>query len=116
MKLTQGMFDTESKSKTPFNLECGQTHARGLIHNSGWYNVDGEKIGWGDLSVDDVKNIMDGLEPYQVFIVLGEIESFWDFTRRVGMIGSASKPGRKYVEEHMKYLIIKETDILATKV
>lgn len=46
-----------------------------LVHNGGWYNREGEKIGWGDLSLSDMENVQRHLESGGVFIVLSETDS-----------------------------------------
>jgi hypothetical protein len=116
MKLTKGMFGHEFASIKcpPFNLACGQMRGGNgkLTHNSGWYNGDGEKLGWGDLSDSDFQSIQAALEPGQRFVVLSEQASFWKFVTHVGMIGSmstvqptADAPGRDYIIEHASYII-----------
>ena len=115
VKLTQGMFGHEFSSvKTPFNIVCGQMRGGSgkITHNSGWYNTDGEKLGWGDLSDSDFKNIRAQLEPGQKFVVLSERDSFWNFVKVPGMIGSMcgvdpaeAHPGREYLLEHAKFVI-----------
>ena len=68
--------------KTLFGLRDAQTRVSGidsafdnkkLFHNAGWYNRKGEEIGWGDLSVKDLKNIKGGLRTGELFIVMSEI-------------------------------------------
>lgn len=83
MRLVPGMYGTEfGPLDGLFGLSCGQmrvsTH-RLAVHNGGWYNHLGEKIGWGDLVVEDLVRIADGLEPDEMFIVLPESTSFWHF-------------------------------------
>ena len=46
-----------------------------LVHNGGWYIREGEKIGWGDLSLGDMENVQHRLEPKGAFIVLSEADS-----------------------------------------
>ena len=53
--------------------ECGIDEK--LVHNGGWYNREGEKIGWGDLSLGDMENVRRHLEPKGAFIVLSETDS-----------------------------------------
>ena len=44
-------------AKGLFGLRCGQLRGKQVAHNGGWYNGLGEKIGWGDLSQDDLSRI-----------------------------------------------------------
>jgi len=64
-----------------FNLKTGQLRSSRdkFSHNHGWYNCFGQKIGWGDLADFDVKEIINGLEDDEIFITVGERESYWDF-------------------------------------
>jgi hypothetical protein len=78
-----------------------------ITHNSGWYNLAGEKIGWGDLGKRDMAAILATLPASEAFIVLSEQNSFWKFVTHIGAIGSlcrttgdAEKPGLEYVLEH----------------
>lgn len=78
-----------------------------LTHNSGWYNLAGEKIGWGDLGKRDIVAILATLPASEAFFVLSEQNSFWKFVTHVGPIGSlcrtedtAEHPGLEYVVEH----------------
>lgn len=115
MKLVKGMFGHEfgPKVDSAFGLSAGQMRCNYKVtHNSGWYNASGEKLGWGDLSSEDMTRIKENLDPNQVFIVLGEHDSFWNFVDHVGAIGSMSSitqdaetPGRNYVEQKMDYMI-----------
>jgi len=93
-RLTKGMYGHEFSfgegvSKL-FGLGCGQMRGQDYVHNGGWYNAQGEKLGWGDLSIEDVQNIRDGLEKGEAFIVLGEHDSFWEHVEQIGTIGSLS--------------------------
>lgn len=115
MRLTKGMYGSEFNLKSDlFGLACGQMRCGGkLTHNSGWYNKSGEKLGWGDLSVADFARIRDGLEEGELFIILCEGDSFWNFVKHnPGIIGSMCKtaptadaPGVEYVAEHAAYII-----------
>ena len=95
-----------------FGLRCGQLHggSKRMSKNSGWYNKSGEKLGFGDLSEDDILRIGRGLQGDELFIVLGEQDSYWSFNRE---IGSATKeteglteeaPGVNYVADKCFYV------------
>lgn len=114
--LTQGMYGHEFSPThdARFGLICGQMRGGidSMTHNSGWYNANGEKLGWGDLSLRDFNRIAEELEPGEVFIILSERDSFWNFVEQIGMIGALCKtnekeqhPGRKYMQEKAMYII-----------
>lgn len=115
MQLTKGMYGNQfNRASRLFGISCGQMHVGEIVHNGGWYNKDGEKLGWGDLSREDLDRIAAGLDEGEVFVILGEQESFWKFVSHVGSIGSMSvvkpdetAPGKAYVAEHAWYVIEK---------
>ncbi|MBI2003282.1 hypothetical protein HYT45_03845 [Candidatus Uhrbacteria bacterium] len=114
-QLTKGMYGSQSNPTGGlFGLYCGQMRGgkTKLTHNSGWYNKLGEKLGWGDLTAKDFRRIAKGLKDGELFITLGEQDSFWNFVTRYGAIGSmcavkpeAEAPGAEYVAAHASYVI-----------
>lgn len=116
VQLTKGMYGHEfhySKGDL-FGLRCGQMRGDDakMTHNSGWYNKSGEKIGFGDLSTKDFQRISSELDDGELFIILGESYSFWNFVTRPGLIGNMAQtkptveaPGVDYVAEHAMYVI-----------
>ena len=114
-QLTKGMYGHEFHSTSDlFGLRCGQMRGGDakMTHNSGWYNKSGEKLGFGDLSTKDFQRISSELEDGELFIILGESDSFWNFVTRPGLIGSMAQtkptveaPGVDYVAEHAMYVI-----------
>ena len=116
-QLTKGMYGTESKFNPTgglFGLRCGQCRGRDFIHNGGWYNRDGEKLGWGDLSPQDFLRISNEIEDGELFIILYEGDSFWNFVVRPGIIGSMAAvkpeveaPGVDFVSEKCCYILAK---------
>ncbi|OGZ05923.1 MAG: hypothetical protein A2845_03930 [Candidatus Lloydbacteria bacterium RIFCSPHIGHO2_01_FULL_49_22] len=103
-QLTKGMYGREfGQESTLFGLHFGQMCVRGkMTHNSGWYNKAGEKLGWGDLSVENMVCIAAELEADELFIVLSEGKSYWDHQTN-GLPESA--PGIAYVAKHAMYVI-----------
>lgn len=86
-----------------------------MVHNGGWYNSKGEKIGWGDLGPNHFQKIQAELKPGELFIVLGERDSFWNFVTYIGVTGSLSKvsskeknPGVNYLVEKARWCITKD--------
>ena len=107
---------------TKLGLRSGQLRADDFVHNGGWYNDRGEKLGWGDLSPSDVLRIVQSLEPGDAFYVLSEQDSFWNFVTALGPIGSlcatspnVHAPGLPYVEEHARYLLLPNTIVYRTR-
>lgn len=116
MNLTKGMFGSEFNSNTFFGLRCGAMRGQNKMgHNNGWYNKAGEKLGWGDIDAKDFKNIQKELEEGQLFILLGEHDSYWTFVREYGVIGSmcateatVEAPGQAYVADKFTFAISKD--------
>src|SRR6185369_424422 len=88
-----------------------------MIKNAGWYNKAGEKLGWGDLSTDDFFRIRRELEDGEMFIILSERDSFWNFATQPGLLGhnvvtkpDVEAPGVDYVAAKARYIIIKRPE------
>lgn len=96
-------------------LHDGQIRGQDFCHNAGWYDKHGNKFGWGDLSLKDFREIQKKLPENEVFIILGERDSFWNFVTAVnGPIGRMAEvsdeeknPGLDYVCNKFRYLIDK---------
>lgn len=90
----------------------GQMRMKNLIHNGGWYNQDGEKLGWGDLAATDLNRIATLLTPGEVFITLGEHDSHWAFQavsregplRKLGLRDEQT-PGQMYVLARARWAV-----------
>ena len=115
-RLSKGMYGSEFRNaETMFGIRCGQMRGRDMVHNGGWYNSAGEKLGWGDLAPEDFLRISAELEDGELFIILGEHDSFWNFvTSNPGPIGSCAKteptadaPGVDFVSDKCRYIIAK---------
>jgi hypothetical protein len=112
-QLTKSMYGQEfGRTGNLFGLHCGQIRSRDFCHNAGWYNKLGEKLGWGDLSVEDFQRIRRELEEGEMFIILGEQDSFWNFVTRPGLLGhnavtkpDVEAPGVDYVASKARYII-----------
>lgn len=113
MRLTKQMYGHEFKAESRlFDLLCGQTRASRNVHNGGWYNKAGEKLGWGDLDAEDFRRISMELEEGELFVVLHESDSFWNFVTGHGVIGAmcttkpdVHAPGVEYVAEKCCYIV-----------
>lgn len=112
-QLVRGMYGTEfTQASNLFGLACGQMCSRHnkLTHNSGWYNKRGEKLGWGDLSANDFQRIAAEIADNELFIVLSEQASFWNFFNKGRPSEKApteAAPGIEYVAAHAMFLIAK---------
>lgn len=93
-----------------FNIHNEQKRTRDFIHNGGWYDKTGKKIGFGDLDISDLKYIRDNLQEGEIFIILGESDSFWKFVSFEGNFQKVStkekNPGIKYIREKAKWVIV----------
>ena len=110
-RLYKGMFSRDLSHL--FGLRHGQFYGNYTIKNAGWYNRAGEKLGQGDLTLDEMATIELTLaddtafapESDEIFIVLHEYPSYLDF-RDSDLDEQA--PGIDYVAEHATYIITKE--------
>ncbi len=79
--------------------------------NAGWYNINGEKMGWGDLSTNNFRRISQELEDDELFIVLREGPSYMDFHYprewNPSPKGGEHSPGIRYVMKHAAWIIAK---------
>ncbi|MBU6427357.1 hypothetical protein KGQ27_03975 [Patescibacteria group bacterium] len=111
--LTKGMYGHEfHPTSEQFGLSCGQMRGEQIVHNGGWYNKAGEKLGWGDLGPRDFLRVSNEMDDGDLFIVLPEQASFWNFVTRPGIVGGMSAvkpdvnaPGVDYVAENARYII-----------
>lgn len=116
-QLVLGMYGTEFHHESNlFGLGCGQLSCsdKKITHNSGWYNKRGEKLGWGDLSAEDFQRIATEIAADEVFVVLGEDDSYWNVRNgqiKTGLIFkqvvTEASPGIDYVAAHAQFLIAK---------
>lgn len=109
----------ENHREELFGLINEQTRVREIriAKNSGWYNKLGEKLGWGDLSNKDFLRIFSGLDANELFIVLSETDSYWNFVKFTKIHGyddtkmvtdpRVHAPGIDYVAEHAMYVIVR---------
>lgn len=112
-QLTPGLFGTEFNPKSElFGLMCGQMRGMKIIHNAGWYNRKGYKLGWGDLANYDFRRIAEEIQENEHFVILDEEHSFWEFVHAPQVIGSMAevvpwidKPGSQYVLKHARFII-----------
>jgi hypothetical protein len=87
------------------DLHHRQMRTRAFIHNAHWHSGStntchdvGAWLGCGDLSLDDILNIVAGLEPGEVFVILEEDE---------GTGGDIADIN--YLAERARLIIVKDT-------
>lgn len=115
MALTKGMFSRRRRPSARFGLRNAQLRPgkATAVRNASWYNAAGEKLGWGDLSFDDLHRIAAGLRGREVLIVLDQSYGHFAFLfpkqfRHAGRKGPAEAPGSAYVRRHARYEIAKD--------
>ena len=100
-----------------FGIATGQKRSQSggeLIHNGGWYDASGTKIGWGDLAECDLQKAASELKDGEKLIILGEQDSFWNFVKRPGIIGAMAdvdtpteqNPGMDYIKENARWIVV----------
>jgi len=118
VSLTKGMYGSESNNNPIpyFNLRCGQMRWNDLVHNGGWYNKKGEKLGWGDISADDLIHLSNTLPEWEEFYILPEGASYYKFVEAIEKkndpILTIDAPGMEYVNENCRWVISRGTIIL----
>lgn len=107
-------------SLTQIGLHEGSIRAMPVVHNGGWYNSEGIKIGWGDLDASDFNKIQSILKDNEVFVVLNETDSYWNFVTKLADItyfNEVSKeekhPSKTYIAENALYVITKQDFLCA---
>ena len=80
---------------------------RSIVHNGGWYNQNGDRVGWGDLSPQDLKKVSEVLDAGEVFVVLREMDAYWDLPSRLGR-GRMDDPGKEYLVEYACFAVVKD--------
>lgn len=111
-QLTKGMYGSQfERASRLFGLSCGQIRGKDFVHNGGWYNKQGEKLGWGDLNVEIRRELEEG----EMFIILGEQDSFWNFATTPGLLGhnwgtkpTIEAPGVEYVAAKARFIITRD--------
>ncbi len=77
-----------------FGLRGGQIEYFGrVIKDAGWYNKDGQKLGFGDLSAFHLARIACEIDEEEAFIVMKRDLSFDAFIEKPGLTGGLTKHG-----------------------
>lgn len=105
--LTKFIYGSETDpKKTPFGLLNNQIKLDSVINNAGWFNVKGERLGCGDLSLKDMSRIAKTISLSEGFFILSEADSSWNLPSHL----DASSPGFDYVVGNVSWLISKGAD------
>ena len=102
-RLTQGMY---AEGNELFGIHNDQIRGYDFVHNGGWYNQKGEKLGWGDLSIDDIETISLELKEGEAFVVLSERSSSWNFILSPEIDVPVDAPGVDYIAKHAMLVIL----------
>lgn len=87
-------------------LYSSQMRGNDLIHNGGWYNRQGVKLGWGDLSPADLMRIAEKITGDEAFIILPEGDSHWAF-QTFSRDGKWKLGTKKEWEPMLEYVVLK---------
>lgn len=100
--LTKSIYGYETDyKKTPFGLLNNQLKSNGIINSAGWFNIKGERLGCGDLSLKDMEKIAKNISSNEAFIVLTEANSGWSLPSHL----DRSAPGIDYVIKTASWII-----------
>lgn len=86
-----------------FGLSYGQIKSDAILHNAGWFNNQGEKLGYGDISYNDIENIQKDLFDDECFILLSENATSWSIPSELNRM----EPGIDYVKNNASWFITK---------
>ena len=67
-------FGSGSDGAKILGLESGQKRSDALVQNAGWYNGNGQTLGFGDLDAGDIQKISRAVAEDDCFIVLTEAD------------------------------------------
>lgn len=98
-RLTKGMF--ADPACNTFGLKYGQIKNNEVIRNAVWFNFNGDRLGSGDLTIDDMNNILSELDEAELFVVLSEQSAHWHLPSSL----NPSSPGREYVMANVKWAV-----------
>ena len=123
-RLLKGMYYGPTSAQDGlFGLRCDQTPPEPLLHNAGWYNANGERLGWGSLTAIDLRKIASALTQREAFVVLTEIDTFWenapwnDSYRDIlePTEGLVDAPGPAYIARKCCFVVIKDRVMLVNR-
>jgi hypothetical protein len=95
-------------------VRVGNCVTKDTIHNGGWYDLRGVKIGWGDLSPKNLEELRKNIGADDALLVLSEKDSYWNFVKTIkgpafmGHVttnGGEKHPGIDYVMDHLRLAV-----------
>lgn len=102
MKLTKCMYGDPSCQT--FGLQNNQIRGNSVINSAGWYNMNGERLGSGDLSLVDMASIAKSIGTTDIFIALPERDASWDLPSHL----EYSAPGKDYIMQKAAWVIAQD--------
>lgn len=103
-KLTKCIYGFETNpKKTPFGLMNNQIRGNGIIQSAGWFNINGERLGGGDLTLQDMQNISQNISLSESFFVLTEVDAGWDLPSDL----DRTAPGFPYILQKAVWVMAK---------
>lgn len=103
--LTQCMYsDLNCKS---FGLSYGQIKIDAVVKNAGWFNQQGERLGSGDISFQNLVDIHASIgHTKEKFYILSEADAGWNMPSTLDRLS----PGVDYVVDHAVWFV--DSDII----
>jgi len=91
----------------------GNCVAQDTVHNGGWYDLRGVKIGWGDLSPTNLVALCEKIGDDDALLILHESDSFFKFVESYGVNGATcvvdadgeKHPGIDYVMSRLAFVV-----------
>lgn len=102
IQLSKGIYSGEiDPAKTPFGFLNDQRRNDSVLNNAGWFNGAGDKLGTGDLSIDDLILAGKQLTTGEMFLVLSEFDTSWDMPSHL----DKQAPGIDYVMKNIVWAV-----------
>lgn len=105
-QLSKNVYMMGSTTK-PFGLMLGQSHGpAAIIRLAGWFNKNGERLGFGDLNSENFAAIANGLQPGEFFVVLESYNAdIAQYNKKHGTQLSNDAPGIEHIMQHAVYVV-----------
>jgi len=80
-----------------------QIRGNGIIQSAGWFNLNGERLGGGDLTIQDMHNISKNLLSSEAFFALTEMDASWDLPSHL----DRTAPGFTYILQKAAWAMVR---------